>query len=285
MRRRSSYTETTPLLTLVATPIGNLKEVSVRVISALNDADLIGCEDTRVTGKLLSVLGVEGKALIKVEKHNEIEGANKLLQATKEGKKVAYVSDAGYPGLSDPGELIVKAYLEAGYNVTYVNGPNALLPALLGSGFDTDHFYFEGFLPRTKGDKKKRLEAIAPLPCTSVYYESPKRLSETLSDMLSVYGNRKACIVRELTKIHEEYIDGTLEELADFTSKEELKGECVIVIEGASETKKEYSDEEIKEALKTALASYRGKEAVEAVSKELGISKKRVYALYVALKG
>ncbi len=282
MRRRSPFLTETPALALVATPIGNLSEVSERTKQTLSEVDVIGAEDTRVASFLLNRLSLPSKKFIKVEKHNEVEGALALLKEAKEGKKVAYVSDAGYPGLSDPGEIVIKTFLEAGLNVYYVNGPSALLPALLGSGLPTDHFYYEGFLPSKGSDRRKRLEELKDLPATMVYYEAPHRLYDTLSDMLEIFGNRPACLARELTKIHEEYIDGSLEELKDY-AKDEARGEYVIVVEGKAKEKAEVSDEEIKAALLKALQKSRGKEAVKETADFLGANKKRVYALYLEL--
>lgn len=282
MRRRSPFLTETPALALVATPIGNLSEVSKRTKQTLSEVDVIGAEDTRVASFLLNRLSIPSKKFIKVEKHNEVEGALALLEEAKEGKKVAYVSDAGYPGLSDPGEIVIKTFLEAGLNVYYVNGPSALLPALLGSGLPTDHFYYEGFLPSKGSDRRKRLEELKDLPVTMVYYEAPHRLYDTLSDMLEIFGNRQACLARELTKIHEEYIDGSLEELKDY-AKDEARGEYVIVVEGKAKEKSEVNDEEIKAALLKALQKSRGKEAVKETADFLGVNKKRVYALYLEL--
>lgn len=282
MRRRSPFLTEIPALALVATPIGNLSEVSERTKQTLSEVDVIGAEDTRVASFLLNRLSLPSKKFIKAEKHNEVEGALALLKEAKEGKKVAYVSDAGYPGLSDPGEIVIKTFLEAGLNVYYVNGPSALLPALLGSGLPTDHFYYEGFLPSKGSDRRKRLEELKDLPVTMVYYEAPHRLYDTLSDMLEIFGNRQACLARELTKIHEEYIDGSLEELKDY-AKDEARGEYVIVVEGKAKEKAEVSDEEIKAALLKALQKSRGKEAVKETADFLGVNKKRVYALYLEL--
>ncbi len=282
MRRRSPFLTETPALALVATPIGNLSEVSERTKQTLSEVDVIGAEDTRVASFLLNRLSLPSKKFIKVEKHNEAEGALALLKEVQEGKKVAYVSDAGYPGLSDPGEIVIKTFLEAGLNVYYVNGPSALLPALLGSGLPTDHFYYEGFLPSKGSDRRKRLEELKDLPVTMVYYEAPHRLYDTLSDMLEIFGNRQACLARELTKIHEEYLDGSLEELKDY-AKDEARGEYVIVVEGKAKEKAEVSDEEIRAALLKALQKSRGKEAVKETADFLGINKKRVYALYLEL--
>lgn len=282
MRRRSPFLTETPALALVATPIGNLSEVSERTKQTLSEVDVIGAEDTRVASFLLNRLSLPSKKFIKVEKHNEVEGALALLKEAKEGKKVAYVSDAGYPGLSDPGEIVIKTFLEAGLNIYYVNGPSALLPALLGSGLSTDHFYYEGFLPSKGSDRRKRLEELKDLPVTMVYYEAPHRLFDTLNDMLEIFGNRQACLARELTKFHEEYIDGSLEELKDY-AKDEARGEYVIVVEGKAKEKAEVSDEEIKEALLKALQKSRGKEAVKETADFLGVNKKRVYALYLEL--
>ncbi len=283
MIRRPSFDGSAPLLTLVATPIGNLAEISERAKEVLSDADVVGCEDTRVAGFLLNRLGIR-KPLVKVEKHNEEEGASRLLREAADGGKVAYVSDAGYPGLSDPGERLVKAFLGKGYRVCFVNGPCAFLPALLGSGLETAHFYFEGFLPSKPAERRKRLALLGDYPCTTLYYEAPHRLAETLSDMLEAMGNRKAVLARELTKLHEEYIEGTLEELRDYAS-EKARGEYVVVVEGKPAKEAPIGEEEIRKALEDALGDLRGKDAVSYVSNNLGVPKKRVYSVYLSLRG
>ena len=280
MRRENNFEGKSPLLYLVATPIGNRGELSPRASEILNQADFIACEDTRNSGSLFASIGIK-KSLISCHEHNEEEAAEHIIKLLLEGKKVAYVSDAGYPGISDPGERLVARALANGIKVSVVNGPNAGLCALVASGLPTDHFYFEGFLPAKESLAKKRLESLQSLPVTMIFYEAPHRIAKTLNLLKETFGgNRKACLARELTKLHEEYIRGSLEELASL-DPESLRGEMVIVVEGTQIEANKPSENEILVLLKERLKESRSKEAIAAVSKELGVPKNEVYDLYL----
>ncbi len=229
----------TASLILVATPIGNLGDLSPRAVEALCAADLVCCEDTRRTGHLLERAGVkqsrnERLRLRRLDEHTEASAIPKILQMLSSGATVALVSDAGMPALNDPGARLVEATAEAGHVVTIVPGPSAGLAALAVSGFAADRYCFEGFLPRKGKARAKRLEQLATNDCTTVIYESPHRLADCLRDLAEACGlQRRAVVARELTKLHEEIARGNLDELCDWAASG-IKGEAVIVIEGAA---------------------------------------------------
>lgn len=282
MNRSKSFDGKTPLLYLVATPIGNLSEMSKRALDVLNDMDIIAAEDTRNTYSLLSQYGIK-KELFSLREHNEIEASHHLIRLLKEGKKVAYVSDAGYPGISDPGYLLVKTAVEEGVNVSTISGSSAFINALVASGLRTDHFYFYGFLSKKGGEAKQALDNLVNKEETLIFYESPHHIEETIKMMLEVFGERQTVIARELTKINEEYIRGSLKELSelDFFT---LKGEMVVLIEGKEISAEDVSDEQIKEKLNYYL-SYKidKKTAIELVKNDLKVGKNRVYKIATEL--
>lgn len=278
MKRSKSFDNSKPLLYLVATPIGNLKEMSNRALDVLNAADVIAAEDTRNTHLLLSQYGIK-KELFSLREHNELEASKHVVELLKSGKKVAYVSDAGYPGISDPGYLLVKYALENDIAVSTVCGSSAFINALVASGLPTDHFYFYGFLSKKGNEAKRALEDMAKREETLIFYESPHHIEETIKLLESVFGNRRAVIARELTKLNEEFIRGTLAELTklDFST---LKGEMVVLVEGNTTGSSELSDEEIIYRLKFLLnKGVSKKAAIEIATDELKIGKNRVYKL------
>ena len=278
MNRNKSFTGEKPLLYLVATPIGNLKEMSNRALDVLNDVDIIAAEDTRNTYMLLSQYGIK-KELFSLREHNEIEASKQVIKLLKSGKKVAYVSDAGYPGISDPGYLLVKCALENDINVSTICGSSAFINALVASGLPTEHFYFYGFLSKKGNEAKKALEEMVSRKETLIFYESPHHIEETIKLFESVFSDRKAVIARELTKLNEEYIRGMLSELVklDFAT---LKGEMVVIVEGNQSDSSEISDEQIVERLQFILSKGVSKKAaVEIVTDELKLGKNRVYKL------
>lgn len=221
-------------LTLVPTPVGNLEDITLRALRVLREADLVACEDTRRTLRLLNHYGIR-VPLVSSHEHNEKEKAPFLLRALDEGKKVALVSDAGTPGISDPGAFLVGEAIKRGIHVEVLPGATALIPALVLSGLPLHTFQFAGFLPPRKGDRQKRLRALSSLACTIVFYVSPHRLKEELADCLLVLGKRPAALARELSKVHEEVLRMDLEELA---GKADLpsRGEMVLVVGGFTET-------------------------------------------------
>ena len=283
MTRELNFFGESPLLYLVATPIGNQKELSPRAIEILSSCDFIACEDSRHSGTLLHSFNIS-KPLISCHEHNEEEASSKIIALLKEGKQIAYISDAGYPAISDPGERLVKRCLKEGIKVSSISGSNAALNALITSGLDTSKFYFHGFLSPKENERKKELEALKDYPFTLIFYEAPHRIDKTLKSMKEVLGNREASIGRELTKKHEEIIRGNLDELSSI-NPDTLKGEMVIVISGKKESKESVDEEKIKARLTYYLdKGYKSKEAIEFVKEELHVNKKAVYAACLLLK-
>lgn len=278
--RERNYHGKTPLLYLIATPIGNLSEFSERAKEILAEVDFVAAEDTRNASFLLSQFKIN-KPTISCHEHNEEEASDKILSLMEEGKVIAYMSDAGYPCLSDPGSRLAKKVIKKGYKVAVINGPNAALCALVASGLDSDHYYFHGFLDAKKTRRIKELEALKEYPFTLIFYESPHRIKETLEDLKEILGkDRKACLARELTKLNEEYIRTSLDELSEL-DPETLKGEMVIVVEGAYKEERKISEKEILSALEEALKTHSGKDSVNLVSKEFALAKNEVYSLYL----
>ena len=222
--------ESTGLLSVVGTPIGNLRDASPRVLDTLAAADVVLCEDTRVTGRLMSAFGLHVR-LERCDENVMAEKVERVLERLAAGERVAFVSDAGMPGVSDPGQRLVDAALDAGLRVEVVPGPSAVTCALVASGLASEHFFFEGFLPRRPGAQRSRLEELAAVPGTLVVYESPRRAAETLARIAEVMPGRRVALVRELTKLHEEVVRGEAAELAaEVAARGEVRGECVIVI-------------------------------------------------------
>ena len=277
--RTLNFESDRPLLYLVATPIGNLQEVSPRTIEVLSSVDLIACEDTRVTGKLLSLLGIK-KELVSLREHNEVSASQEVVKKILSGTKVAYMSDAGYPCISDPGSKLVRICLENEINVAPISGPNAALNALVASGLCEDHFYFHGFLNAKESVRLEELRTLAQRKETLIFYESPHRIQKTLEDLFEVFGNRKACLARELTKKHEEFIRCGLEAMAKI-DPETLKGEMVIVVEGASgEEKPIVGDAELLKMVKSMVESGMStKDAIKKVSEITKINKNAIYKI------
>jgi 16S rRNA (cytidine1402-2'-O)-methyltransferase len=268
-------------LVVVGTPIGNLGDLSPRVIEALGSADAIACEDTRRTGRLLAHAGVRSPALLVANEHTEVARTAGILDRLARGQRVALVSDAGMPTVSDPGRRIVDAVARAGYHVTVVPGPVAATTALAVSGFEADRFVFEGFLPRKGPVRAERLAALAAEERTMVLYEAPHRLRRTLADLTGVFGpDRPVAVVRELTKLHEEVLRGSLGEAETHFADVEPRGELVIVVAGQRPAPAEVGDGQLAAALDAALA--RGlsrRDAVSEVVADTGAAKRRVYDL------
>lgn len=222
------------LLSVVGTPIGNLEDASPRVRRTLGEADVVLCEDTRVTGRLMSAFGLHVR-LERCDENVMSEKVDGVLARLEAGGRVAFVSDAGMPGVSDPGQRLVDAALDAGARVEVVPGPSAVTCALVASGLASEHFFFEGFLPRRRSAQLARLAELAAIPGTLVVYESPRRVAETLANVAEVFPGRRVALVRELTKLHEEVVRGRAPELAaSIAAREEVRGECVVVIAAPS---------------------------------------------------
>lgn len=276
MNRQKSFENGQPTLYLVPTPIGNLSEMSPRAIEILKSVDVIACEDTRTSGGMLKNFGVSAR-LIAYHNFNEENSAKGILSLLEEGKNIALISDAGYPLINDPGQRIVSDASDAGFNVVPVSGPSAFLNALVASGLIAQPFLFVGFLPQSNGDRKKKLMEYKDYPMTMVFYEAPHRIDKMLETCLEVLGDRRCTLARELTKMHEEFIRGTLSEVLSVV--DEIRGEMVIVIEGKQHSEEDdlseeeilsLVDQKIEEGLST-------KDAVKAVAKETGIAKNEVY--------
>jgi 16S rRNA (cytidine1402-2'-O)-methyltransferase len=218
------------ILYIVATPIGNIRDISLRALDVLKTVDIVACEDTRHTGKLLKHLDISQK-LLSLHDHNESLRSERIVELLKEGTSVALVSDAGTPCISDPGYKLVNAVRESGATVTVVPGATAFVAAAVLSGLPTDSLYFGGFLPSKTGARKKALAVLEELQATLVFYESPKRLAASLRDCLSVFGPRKASVVREITKLYEETNSKTLDQLVEQYNDGAPKGEIVILID------------------------------------------------------
>ncbi|MDE0607999.1 MAG: 16S rRNA (cytidine(1402)-2'-O)-methyltransferase [Acidimicrobiaceae bacterium] len=269
----------TPALVIVATPIGNLADLSPRAVEELAGAELVCCEDTRRTGRLLNLVGVRAKALRRVDAHTEAEASAEVVELIAAGHRVVLVSDSGTPGVCDPGQRVVTAVVDTGHEVVVVPGPSAVIAALMGSGFVTDRFVFEGFLPRRGREREARLEHLALEQRTCVLYESPKRIAATLADLARCCGmERRAVAARELTKLHEEFVRGSLAELVAWSASEP-KGEIVLVLEGAS-TAAEPDDDTVIAALNSALGQgLSSRDAASQVAAEVGVSRRRAYEL------
>lgn len=220
-------------LYLVATPIGNLDDMTFRALKVLKEVQLVAAEDTRNSLKLLTHFGIKPAKLISCFEHNEVKRAAEILDTLAGGGTVALITDAGMPGISDPGSQVVKAVIEKGFAVVPVPGPSALIAALPASGFPATPFTFVGFLPPKATDRQKALHQMKSLEQTLVFYESPHRLRASLKDMMNVFGNRQGVVGRELTKLHEEFVRGDLQALGKHFKTVEPKGEFVVMVEGA----------------------------------------------------
>lgn len=273
MTRNKSF-DGNNILYLIATPIGNLDDISKRALDILSSSDLIACEDTRNTQSLLQKYGIKTR-LVSLHEHNEKEASLKLIEDIKNGLKVSYVSDAGYPGISDPGYILVKECINNSINVTTICGATSLLAGLIPSGIDTSNFTYIGFLPVKEGEISSRLEEIKLYKSTLIFNEAPHRITKTLNYLNKYLGNRNAVIARELTKINEEFIRGNLSELANI-EESTLKGEMVIIVEGNKEnTTIDTSkiEEQINLLLSKGLSK---KDAIEVLSSLLEIPKNTI---------
>lgn len=270
-----------PGLYLVATPIGNLSDITLRALEVLAKADVIYCEDTRHSQKLLQHFAI--KAVLKpYHEHNAARQRPLILKALAGGARIALISDAGTPLISDPGFKIVRDAIEAGQRVVSLPGASAGLVAATASGLPTDTLLFAGFLPAKAAGRRKRIAALAQVDATLIFFEAPHRLGEALQSLLQELGDRTACIARELTKIHEECRRGTLAELAGGGNWDEVRGECVILVGPPGE--KSYSDEEITEELQALLETLSLKDAARSLADMTGVNKGRVYDLGLKLK-
>jgi 16S rRNA (cytidine1402-2'-O)-methyltransferase len=273
-------------LYLVATPIGNLADITHRAIDVLNNVSLIACEDTRHTRKLLQHYGIETKT-VSYHEHNEQERSRQLIETLREGKDVAVVSDAGTPSISDPGFRLVRAAIENDIQVVPVPGPSALISALIAAGLPTDEFFFGGFLPARSNARRTRLNELRSVPGTLIFYEAPHRLAETLKDAHEMLGEREAVVARELTKLHEELRRGRLSELAAHYANEEPRGEIVLLID---RTILETTDKTDRQQISSLVDQFESdgldhRAALKKAARELGLSRAEAYRRLIAERG
>lgn len=267
------------------TPIGNLEDITLRTIRTLEEVDYIAAEDTRHTIKLLNHLNIK-KPLISLHEHNEAFKSKELIELIKTGHDIALVSDAGMPGISDPGENLIKQCIESEVEVVTLPGPSAFITALVNSGLDTSRFTFIGFLDRNNKTRKETIEALKARQETLIFYEAPHRIEKTISELFEILGDRKIVIARELTKKYEQYIRTSLKSLSEDFSMLEHRGEMVIILEGAieevePEINKEAVEKRIKELLLQDLST---KEVAKQIAIEYKIKKNDAYALALGIK-
>jgi len=266
-------------LYLVATPIGNLQDMTFRAIETLKNVDLIACEDTRHTRKLLNHFQIAAK-LISFHEHNEAERAVELGRQLSEGSSIAVVTDAGTPAINDPGARLVRTAIELGVRVVPIPGAVAFVNALVASGIPADSVFFGGFLPSKKGERRKRLDAVKDIPATLTFYETPHRIAAALSDCLDILGDRQAAVGRELTKLHEEVIRGSISSLARHFSSANSRGEFVLVIDRADENAR--AEDRPTQSLKERISQLEGeglerKAALKQAAREFGLSRSEAY--------
>ena len=278
MNSQKSFENEKPTLFLVPTPIGNLSEMTPRAIDVLNSVDVIACEDTRTSGQLLKHFDIH-KRLVAYQNFNEESSADGLINLLSKGQNVALITDAGYPLMSDPGQRVVRKATEQGYNVVPISGCNAMLNALVASGLIVQPFIFIGFLPPSSSLCKKKLQEYVNYPMTLVFYEAPHRIEKMLKACLEVLGDRECSLARELTKVHEEFLRGTISEILE--EVDGLKGEMVICIAGNSDEPKKDIDagfilDTVREAISRGMST---SVAVKETAKKLNIPKNRVYEL------
>jgi 16S rRNA (cytidine1402-2'-O)-methyltransferase len=272
----------TPGLYLVATPIGNLADITLRALTVLARADIIYCEDTRHSAKLLQHFSIQATTR-PLHDHNEDSERTRVLRDLEAGKRIALISDAGTPLISDPGFKLVRDCAAAGYPIVCIPGASSVITAIACSGLPTDAFFFAGFLPPKQAARRARLSELKSVPGSLIFFEAPQRTADSLADMADVLGARDAVMARELTKMHEELARGSLANLAaDLKTRDELKGEVVLIVGPA--TAVEATDADIKARLDAALQSMSLKDAAKAVSDALGVAKSRVYDLGLKIK-
>jgi 16S rRNA (cytidine1402-2'-O)-methyltransferase len=266
----------TGTLYIVATPLGNLEDITLRAIRVLKEASVIACEDTRRTVKILSRYEIRTPLFI-FHEYNKIRAGKSILRRLRDGDSVALVSDAGTPAISDPGYELVREAIGSGVPIEVVPGPSALVAALVVSGLPTDHFTFEGFLPARREKRRKAMQGLAAGTRTMIFYESPQRLAAFLREAAEIFGDRQACVVRELTKVHEEILRGSLSELdAEISGRGSVLGEVTIVIGGGSKTVELSVEETVRAALEEGSGSSR--DLAREIAGRTGLSRKEVYA-------
>ncbi len=278
MNRQKSFENEKPTLFLVPTPIGNLSEMTPRAIDVLEHVDVIACEDTRTSGQLLKHFDIR-KRLIACQNFNEEQSSEGIINLLSQGQNVALISDAGYPLINDPGQKVVSKAAAMGFNVVPLSGANAMLNGLVASGLIVQPFIFVGFLPQANGERERKLAEYRSYPMTLVFYEAPHRILKMMKSVLEVFGDRRCCIARELTKVHEEFLRGTVSEL--IPELDGLKGEMVVIVEGNTDdySKDVDSDlilEMVRESVRLGMTT---SDAVRETAKKTGVSKNVVYRI------
>jgi 16S rRNA (cytidine1402-2'-O)-methyltransferase len=271
-------------LYVVPTPIGNLEDMTFRAINILKAVDTIAAEDTRQTLKLSRHFEID-TPIVSYHEHNKRVSGPKLIEAMKAGRTVAIVTDAGMPGISDPGVDLIADCVSEGIAVIPLPGANAALTALIASGLNTDHFFFWGFLPRRSKDKVTTLETLKGLPYTIIFYEAPHRLKETIQDIKKVFGNRKITVARELTKKYETFLRGDLSTLEEWLANSDVKGECCLIVEGGNPESEEENWWEDLSPIEhvdyyITVKKFPKKEAIKATATDRGVPKRDIYNLY-----
>jgi len=266
----------TGTLYIVATPLGNLEDITLRAIRILKEASVIACEDTRRTVKILNRYEIRTPLFI-FHEYNKVRAGKSILRRLRDGDSVALVSDAGTPAISDPGYELVREAIGSGVPIEVVPGPSALVAALVVSGLPTDHFTFEGFLPTRREKRSKAMQGLAAGTRTMIFYESPQRLAAFLSEAAEIFGDRQACVVRELTKVHEEILRGALSELdAEISGRGTVLGEVTIVIGGGPKTVELSVEETVRTVLEESSGSSR--DLAREIAERTGLPRKEVYA-------
>ena len=278
-----------PGLYVVATPIGNLEDITLRALRVLREVDLIACEDTRHTQKLLNHFEIKTPTQ-SYHQHNEAARAKELAERIANGERIALVSDAGTPGISDPGEKLIGIALERGLNVIVIPGPSALISGLIASGLPTDSFHFAGFLPSRSGERRSALEALRDAGETLVFYEAPHRIMETLADIGTILGRkRRVAVARELTKLHEEFLRGTVDDVAaELRKRATIKGELTIIVSGRTEEQGVgESSGSLAERMRQLIGAEKmdEKDALKQAAREFGLSKSEAYREWQREKG
>lgn len=280
MKRQQSFQNSQATLYIIATPIGNLSEISPRVITTLKEVEVVFCEDTRVSGQLLNYLNIK-KPLISAYENIERQSCEKAIQYLKDRKNIAFLSDAGYPGISDPGHIMIQEAIKNDFNVVVINGPCALIQSVIASGFSTEHFYFYGFLNAKSNVRKDELKQLKSIKDTLIFYQSPHKIEGCLKDMLEIFGNRNICLCRELTKKFEEYIRGTISEILSIVDS--LKGEMVVIVQGNQDYLKNENvefDELIVKVNELIQKGIKTMDAIKEISTIYDVSKKELYQYY-----
>lgn len=277
MNRQQSFLSLQSCLYVIATPIGNLEELTYRIVDTLKKVDVAFCEDTRVSLKLFQHLKIK-TPLYSAYENKELEAAQHIITFLEKGQNVALLSDAGYPGISDPGQKIIQQVKEKHFPIIVLNGPCALIQSVVASGFPFQHFYFYGFLDAKSAKRKKELLKLENIEDVLIFYLSPHKAKETLEDLLSILGNRQICLCRELTKKFEEYIWGTIQEILSIV--ETLKGEMVLIVEGKEKQSKPITSDlflRIDEKIKQGCTK---NQAIKEIAKQYDVSKNELYQLY-----